>query len=143
MDHVAIMNKRQGLIDRILTGKKTIETRWYKNKSVPWDKINVGDRIFFKDSGGNVRAMAGVKKVRQYENLNLKSSQKIVDEFGSEGLIDIQNKNVGDWAGGKRYAILVWLKKIKAIKAFSINKKGFGCASAWISVNNIDIIKAV
>jgi ASC-1-like (ASCH) protein len=143
MDHVAIMNKKQGLIDRILSGKKTIETRWYKNKSIPWDKICVGDRIFFKDSGASVRAMAEVKKVRQYENLNIKMSQKIVDEYGDEGLIDIQNKNAEDWASGKRYAILIWLKNVKAVKAFSINKKGFGSASAWISINNIDIIKAV
>lgn len=141
MDHVAIMNKRQGLIDRILTGKKTIETRWYKNKSRPWDKIKVGDRIFFKDSGGSVRVAAKVNKIKQFENLDLKMSQKIVDEYGDEGLIDIQNKNVGEWAVGKKYAILIWLKNIKAVKTFSINKKGYGSASAWISVENVDTIR--
>ena len=141
MDHVAIMNKRQGLIDRILTGKKTIETRWYKNKSIPWDKIKVGDRIFFKDSGGSVRVAAKVNKIKQFENLDLKMSQKIVDEYGDEGLIDIQNKNVGEWAVGKKYAILIWLKDIKAVKTFSINKKGYGSASAWISVENVDTIR--
>jgi ASC-1-like (ASCH) protein len=118
MDHVAIMNKKQGLIDRILTGKKSIESRWYKNKSIPWDRINVGDRIFFKDSGADVRAVAKVVKVKQYENLNLEICQKIVNEYGNEGLIDIQNKNVGDWAYSKRYAILIWLKDIKSVKVF-------------------------
>lgn len=141
MDHVAIMNTKLGLIDRILSSKKTIETRWYKNKSAPYDKIKIGDRIYFKDSGGLVRASALVNKVLQFSNLNLKTSQEIVDKYGSVGQIDIQNHNVSSWAQGKKYAILIWLEDVKSLEPFQINKKGFGSGCAWITLENIDTIR--
>ena len=67
MDHVAIMNKKMGLIDKVLDGRKTIESRWYKNRTAPWGKIKKGDTIYFKDSGGPIRARAEVKKVKFFE----------------------------------------------------------------------------
>ena len=54
MDHVAIMNKSWGLIPKILSGSKTIESRWYKTKRTPWDKIAKGDTVYFKNSGEQV-----------------------------------------------------------------------------------------
>ena len=141
MDHVAIMNKKLGLIDHILSGQKTIETRWYKNKSAPYDKITSGDTIYFKNSGGPVCASAKVCRVEQFSNLNIKLVQKIVDQYGAKGLIDIQNKNVASWAQDKRYAILIWLKDTKNLEPFLINKKGFGFGCAWITINNIDTIR--
>jgi len=39
MDHVAIMNKKWKLIDSIIVGQKTIESRWYKFKRDPWNEI--------------------------------------------------------------------------------------------------------
>ena len=39
MEHLAIMRKSWNLTNKILTGEKKIESRWYKNKYVPWNKI--------------------------------------------------------------------------------------------------------
>lgn len=65
MHHIAIMNPKV-LIDKILSGEKTIETRWYLNRRDPWNKIHTGDTVFFKDSGGLVRAKATVEKVLHF-----------------------------------------------------------------------------
>ena len=43
MEHVAIMKKSWGFIEKILGGQKTIESRWYSLKSKPWDNIK-GER---------------------------------------------------------------------------------------------------
>ena len=51
MHHVAIMNKSWNLIPKIISGEKSIESRWYQTKRTPWDKIKAGDKIFFKNSG--------------------------------------------------------------------------------------------
>ena len=51
MHHIVIMKKRWGLIPKIVNGEKTIESRWYKNKVVPWNKITVGDKLFLKIPG--------------------------------------------------------------------------------------------
>ena len=141
MDHVAIMNKQLGLIDHILSCQKTIETRWYKHRITPYDKIYPGDTIYFKDSGGLVRARATVSRFKQFDNLTLDVCQQIINQYGSVGLIDTHRKDVSGWAVGKKYAILIWLKDVKEIKPFNIDKKGFGSGAAWITIKNIDRIR--
>jgi len=39
MKHLAIMRKSWGLTDKILNGRKKIESRWYFVKYRPWDSI--------------------------------------------------------------------------------------------------------
>ena len=48
MEHVAIMKKSWGLTEKILTGAKKIESRWYKNKHTPWNRIKSGEIVYFK-----------------------------------------------------------------------------------------------
>ena len=57
MQHLAIMKKSWNLTDKILTGKKKIESRWYKNKYKPWNKIKTEDVVYFKDSGIPVKIL--------------------------------------------------------------------------------------
>lgn len=40
MHHLAILKKSWPLIPKILNKQKTIESRWYKVKCAPWNKIN-------------------------------------------------------------------------------------------------------
>ena len=66
MHHLAILDKKRKLLSKILSGEKTIESRWYMQKRTPWDKIKAGDTIFFKDSGEPVRVKAQVSEVQQF-----------------------------------------------------------------------------
>ena len=66
MEHLAIMRKSWGLTDKILTGQKKIESRWYSVKYKPWDSIKEGETVYFKDSGGPVRIKAEVARVMQF-----------------------------------------------------------------------------
>lgn len=141
MDHIAIMNKKWKLIDKILSGEKIIESRWYKNKISPWNKVKVGDRIFFKDSGEDVTAKAVVSQVQQFENLDEELVRKIIRDYGDK--ISLQNTNYKEWIGEKRYCILIWIKDAVEVKPFAINKKGFGNAAAWIAIDDINKIKEV
>jgi ASC-1-like (ASCH) protein len=68
MHHVAIMNKSWKLIPKILSGEKTIESRWYHTKRSPWNIVSQEDTVFFKDSGSNITASAKVARVIQYEH---------------------------------------------------------------------------
>jgi len=142
MDHLAIMKKSWRLLPKILTGEKTIESRWYINRYVPWNKIKVGDIVYFKNSGEPVTVKAEVSDVLQYENLNPKKAMEILKEYGTkDGLgIDEIDKYYGIFKE-KNYCLLVFLKNPKKIKPFKINKKGFGAMCAWITINNISQIK--
>lgn len=85
--HVAIMRKSWGLTLKLLTGEKTIESRWYRNRCRPWNKIETGDIVYFKDSGEPVRIRSVVKRVLQFDNLNPDEVKKLLREYGkADGL---------------------------------------------------------
>lgn len=65
--HLAILSK--GWIEQILDGKKTIESRFSKNRCAPFSKINEGDIVYMKESGGPVKGMFSVAEVETFENL--------------------------------------------------------------------------
>jgi len=142
MDHLAIMRKSWGLLPKILDGEKRIESRWYKNKYSPWDKIKKGDVIYFKDSGEPVSLRVGVDKIIQFSNLTPKRVKEILGKYGKRDGLGIKDiPKFFQKFKDKRYCILVFLKSPKKIKPFEISKKGFGMMSAWIVVDNISKLR--
>lgn len=139
MDHIAIMKKSWGLIPKILSGEKTIESRWYQTRRKPWDSIEKGDRVFLKNSGEPVSTKAKVLRVWQFEIRNAQEAKKIIDEFGNR--ICLANSDPAKWGRIPKYCILIELSKPSKIRPFSINKKGFGMAAAWICTKDINLLK--
>lgn len=140
MDHLAIMRKSWGLLPKILSGEKTIESRWYKNKVSPWDRIKKGETVYFKDSGSPVTVSAEVSGVLQISDLNPLKAKEILVEYASRAGIDDMGKYYEIFKD-KKYCLLIFLKNPKRVRPFNVSKKGFGLMSAWISVENIDAIK--
>jgi len=142
MHHIAIMRKSWGLLPKILTGEKTVESRWYKNKYAPWDKIKQGDIVYFKDSGELVTIKAEVSKILQFENLTKQKTKEILDKYAQADLgVDKLTPEIKDYVADKNYCILIFFKNPKKIKPFNINKSGFGAMASWICVKNIAKIK--
>ena len=141
MDHLAIMKKSWGLTEKILQGEKTVESRWYKQKRSPWDRIKVGDTIYFKDSGEPVSAKAKVIKVFQFDNLDFQKTERILSKYGKYlGISDVMPE-IKNYVLGKNYCIFIFFSNVEEIKPFEINKTGYGLMTAWISLENIDEIK--
>jgi ASC-1-like (ASCH) protein len=142
MDHLAIMKKSWGLTEKILSGEKKIESRWYLKKRDPWDNIKKGETVYFKDSGYPVTVKARVSKVLQFGDLNPKKVRALLERYRSEDGIE---KDKAHYFYGKfktkRYCMLIFLRNPKKVKPFYINKKGFGNMASWISVGNIKQIK--
>jgi ASC-1-like (ASCH) protein len=142
MDHVAIMKKSLGMIEKILNGEKTIESRWYLSKSVPWNRVKEGDTIYFKNAGEKVTAKADVAEVVQIENLDDTKVGIIFSRFHKE--LGINEEEIGkyfaDWKD-KKYVILVTIENPEKVELFDIDKTGNGIMSAWISVEDIGNIK--
>ena len=141
MDHVAIMKKSWGLLPRILEGAKTIESRWYKARVAPWDRIQGGDVIYFKDSGAPVTLKGMVTKVLQFEVKRDGEAMDITKRFASGLGFSRVPDIMLNYISGKRYGILVFFDSVEKVKPFNIDKAGFGMMSAWISVPNIRSIK--
>lgn len=142
--HIAIMRKSWGLTEKILSGEKTIESRWLKNRSCPWGKIKAGETVYFKNSGEPVSIKARVKAVRQFENLTPAKAKGILDEFGQAGGLGIkpeEKEKYFEMFKEKKYCLLVFLEKPEAVTPFEIDKTGFGMMAAWLTVENLDRIK--
>lgn len=135
MHHVAIMDKRLGYIPDIVSGKKSIESRWYMYKREPWDKIHIGDEIYFKDSGKPITAKALVKEVIQISALDREKFGDIVKKYGD--LIQIKERSYSEYYQSKNYCILIFLEKAEYIQPIRIDKRGYGSGCAWICVEDI------
>lgn len=142
MEHVAIMKKSWGLTQKILSGQKKIESRWYKTKHSPWGKIEKGDVVYFKNSGEPVSIKTEVEKVISFPNLTPEKVKQILDEYGGDdGIEKNKIKEFFELFKNKNYCLLIFLKNSERVEPFEINKVGFGMMSAWLTTENIDRIK--
>jgi hypothetical protein len=142
MEHVAIMRKSWGLTKKILTKQKKIESRWYKAKTAPWNRIKPGETVYFKDSGEPVTIRTQVEKVIQIENLTPEKVKEILEEYGNDD--GIEKEKISEYAEmfkDKNYCMLIFLKNPQQTLPFEIDKKGFGMMSAWLIVDDVNKIK--
>lgn len=140
MQHIAIMKKSWGLIPKIISGEKTIESRWYKNRIAPWNKIQAGDLVYFKNSGESVTVVAKVSNVLQFTNLDKEQFMDIIDKYADK--ICLKTRDYNEYYKSKNYCILIFLTEVKEIeKPFNIDKSGYGISSAWICVEDISSVK--
>lgn len=124
MHHIAILDSRKPWLEMILSGKKTIESRWYKTRRAPWKRISKGDTVWFKKSGKPVSAKVKVQKALFFK-LEETPSGEILKKYGNQ---------IGMKAAPeeKKYCILIFLKDAKKVEPFNIDKKRYGSANAWI-----------
>ena len=140
--HIAIMRKSWGLTEKILSGEKKIELRWYENKYDPWDNICENDDIYFKNAGEPITIKAKVAKVIQHDQLNPKKVKKILDQFANDdGISQDEIAKYHKRFKDKNYCIQIYLSNPQKIRPFNINKAGFGTMSAWLVVEDIEKIK--
>ncbi|NCN42324.1 ASCH domain-containing protein, partial [bacterium] len=111
MEHVAIMRKSWGLTQKILSGQKKIESRWYKVKYSPWDRIKSGEIVYFKDSGKPVTIKTEVEKVIQFSDLTPEKVKEILYQYGqADGLGIDKIPEFFEMFKNKKYCMLIFLK---------------------------------
>ncbi len=136
------MKKSWGLIPKILNKTKIAESRWYKSRITPWDRIKKGDNLYFKNSGESVTIKVKVIKVIQYKISNNKQALEILEKYAEKDLgIEEAPPEILDYIKDKKYAVIVFFDKVEEIKPFNIDKTGFGAMAAWITIDNINKIK--
>ncbi|MCL5003983.1 MAG: ASCH domain-containing protein [Patescibacteria group bacterium] len=142
MDHVAFMKKSWGLLPKILSGEKKIESRWYLNRSAPWGKIHEGDTVYFKNSGEPITVRCEVGKVTSFERLTPNKVRQILNEYGrDDGIKAGEIESYYNLFKNKNYCLLIFLKNPQKVIPFNINKKGFGSMAAWVTADDIRDIK--
>lgn len=80
--HLAIFSK--SVITQIFAGHKTIESRFSQKRIPPFGDISVGDLVYIKESGEEIRGQFKVAKVLSFEGLDKKDWQLIQNAYAAE-----------------------------------------------------------
>ncbi len=107
MKHLAIF-KGEGA-EKILSGKKTIESRLSKRKNPPYGVISAGDLVYIKPSGQDIIGQFRVKKVIFYDGLDLSDLSNLREKYGKELAIGEDY-----WKGkeSSRYGSLIFIGEV-------------------------------
>lgn len=104
MKHLAIF--KGGGAEKILSGKKTVESRFARSKIAPFGVITCGDLVYIKPSGGQIIGQFRVKKVICYDGLDKGDLEEIKERYGKEIATD-----AAYWKGksNAKYATLIFI----------------------------------
>lgn len=112
----------------MLDGKKTIESRFSRNRISPYNNISKEDVVIVKQSSGDILAYFTIKEVLFYDFSKF-SIAEVKIKYNKQLCVDenfwIAKKN-------SNYATLIFIDKIVKLEPFHINKKGM---QTWIKLN--------
>lgn len=125
--HLGIFS--QPFLKLMLDGKKTIDSRFSKNKIAPFDKISKYDVVIVKESSKKIVALFTVKEVLQF-TMKDTSLQSLKEKYNSKILAD--NEFWNNKEKTSNYATLIKIEELIKLKPFAINKVGM---QSWIVLN--------
>ncbi len=129
MEHLAIMSK--GYIEKILSGEKSIESRFSVNRISPFGKIKAGEKVYLKETGKPVSASFEVESVLFFSDLDKGKITEIRAKYGNQICAEEDFWQIKQQA---RYATLIFVKNPKRVKPFKVEKSN---RSAFMSVSSI------
>jgi len=108
-EHVAIVGHEA--VAALLRRTKHIETRFYRQRRAPVGRVNTGDRIHFKITGGSIIGTSSVLAVREFANLSPTSLRRLRALYGAS-----VRASARYWAARARcrYGVLIWLGPLHA-----------------------------
>lgn len=112
-------------LTRMLEGKKTIESRFSKNKIAPFGKITKDDVVIIKKSSGDVMGYITIKEVLFFDLRDV-SIDTIRLKYGKNLCVDEEF-----WVSKKdsTYATLIFIDKLVKLNPFHIEKRGM---QTWV-----------
>ncbi len=138
MDHVVFLNKKSNSLGKILSGEKRAEARYSAGRRIPYNRVALGDQLYFKAAGEKIRASAPVIRVLFADALTPDSMAKILAEHNS--VMCLGDSELAA-ACKKRCLSIIFFGEICEIPGFDIDKSLFGAMDDWISVEEIQKIR--
>lgn len=130
--HLAIMN--QPYLNYILSGKKSIESRFTKVRCSPFREVNNGDILILKESSGDIVAISSIKKVEYYGNLSKNETFEILIKYQSQLAID---KDFIEMKKESKYVSLFYIDKTITIPPIKLKKSD---RRAWVNLKTTPLL---
>ena len=124
--HLAVVHKRY--LDMILAGTKAAEARLTKTRREPYTSLQAGETIYFKQSGGPIRARARAARVHRFELTSPRDIQRLRRRFEASlgGPSDYWNDKAD-----ARYATIIELADIEPVDDTPAWYHPHNTRSAW------------
>ena len=133
--HLVVL--KRPYLDAILSGRKTIESRFMKTRRAPFAAVAPGDRLFFKVTSGPVCATGRVREVMTFENLTAKRIEQIKRTYNDR---IIAPDRYWDEKRHCRRGVLIWLDHVRPIEPIRIDKKDWRAWAVLTSRNNFGLL---
>ena len=142
MQHVVYTEAKAGELEQLISGEKTMIVRSASDKRVPYEKVEVGETLYFLRNNGEglIRAKATVSSVFFSEKQTKVNSIELINSHQDQ--LQLTDDQLKRW-GGKRYVVLVGVEKVIRLYPFDINKSKFGNMEDWIAIKDIEKIRIV
>lgn len=140
MDHVVYLDAKANEFEKLINGSKSMIIRGATGRKLPYGRVNEGDVLYFinNNSEGVVKAKAIVDSVFNSDKMTTEESVALVKKHQDK--LNLSESQFKKWAG-KRYIVLIGLKKIEEIKSFAIDKSNYGNMDDWLPVEKISSVK--
>lgn len=107
-------------LEAILDGRKTVESRFGVHRCAPFDRVQAGDIILLKRSGGPVVGIAVAGEARYYQ-LDAVRLGEIRERFASK--IYAEDDEFWEARSEKRFATLIDIEEVSKIETLEIDKR--------------------
>jgi hypothetical protein len=114
---------------QLLSGRKRIESRLSRSRRLPFGRIDVGDAVHFKLSGGSVIGTAHVKHVRHFDCLTPQRVHALQRQYNQAICAP-----PAYWRARRhcRYAVLIWVDQLASPPPALHVPRQFG--GAWLEL---------
>lgn len=140
MDHIVYLDARANELEKLLDGSKTMIVRGATGRKLPYGRVDEGDILYFinNNAEGIVKAKGIVSSVFNSDKMSTEESIALVKKY--QGKLQLTENQFKKWAG-KRYIVLIGLKKIEEVKSFAIDKSDYGNMDDWLPIEKIETVK--
>jgi len=129
--HIAIVDANAAR--QLRSGRKRVETRFYRRRRLPLGRVFAGDSIHFKVSGGDIIGTTRVLRVQEYADLTPSDLRDLRLRHNRSILAPPQY-----WQQRRRcrYGILLWIGMLGPAKLHKRPARQYG--TAWILLGRAD-----
>ena len=140
MDHIVYVDTRQGDLEKLLNGSARMIVRGAMGRKLPYDRIQLGDRLFFVQNDGKclARACAEVTMVFNSNQLSADESRQVIT--GNQEQLQLTPVQVKRWSA-KRFLVLIGLGEVRPVTPFAIDRSEYGNMDDWLPVGDIERVK--
>lgn len=133
MVHVVYCDDKEGVLEKILNGTKTMAIRGAAGRKIPHSRVFEGEDLYFMKKGtGIISAKGTVNAVKNHIKLTLDESLKIIEE--NQNKLNLSEKQVKRW--NKKCLCLVEFNNVEEIKPLEFDRQGN--MDDWLIVEKVE-----